>query len=78
MLSDFLHPDDSGVEEVNDMDKSPQKKNFQVFDKLNVNNRLSTSVSSNAESNSEEGLAQLKGELGEQLLLNGIDPENLI
>ena len=29
------------------------------------------------ESNSEEGLALLKGELGEQLMLNGIDPENL-
>ena len=30
------------------------------------------------ESFSEEGFAQLKGELGEQLMLNGIDPENLI
>jgi len=29
------------------------------------------------ESNSEDGLAQLKGELGEQLILNGIDPVNL-
>ena len=27
--------------------------------------------------NSEDGLAQLKGELGEQLMLNGIDPVNL-
>jgi phosphomannomutase len=30
------------------------------------------------ESKSEDGLAQLKGELGEQLMLNGIDPENLL